>query len=416
MSLAGDERWELVQRIAASSTFNGSQALRSFLLYIAEQSLLGHTADIKEQVIGSNVLGRKPDYDPAGDNIVRVRARQLRQKLEQYFETEGTAEPLIVSIPKGGYVPVFADRPAVTETIAAIDVSPTLRKASQYPWIPWILAGLLGMVCAVLWLRLEQANASRVNIAPETKQLWSQIFAAKSGEPLLVLGDSGVALWQDMAHQNVTLSDYLGMRFLEGVSPDIGRWSEVARRRYTSLADVNLAARISRLGEAYGNNVRMRLARDINISDLGAGNAILLGSRRANPWVELFEQHLHYMWSYDDQNKRSFFRNREPRPGETDVLMSGTSDGGARRSYAVIAMLPNPTHNGKVVLIDGLSMDGTDAAGEFLLNADSSKLLLHEITAKLGGGSPVFEALLELTPVAGGSANSRLLEVRKPLQ
>jgi hypothetical protein len=104
--LGSDERWQLIQRIAASRTLNGSPALKSFLLYITEQALLGHTEDIKEQVIGSHVLGRKPNYDPASDNIVRVRARQLRQKLEQYFETEGIAEHLIISIPKGGYIPV----------------------------------------------------------------------------------------------------------------------------------------------------------------------------------------------------------------------------------------------------------------------------------------------------------------------
>lgn len=55
----------------------------SFLLYITEHSIIGRTERLKEQSIGAEVLGRKPNYDPADDNIVRVRAHELRERLEK---------------------------------------------------------------------------------------------------------------------------------------------------------------------------------------------------------------------------------------------------------------------------------------------------------------------------------------------
>src|SRR5689334_2700023 len=109
-ALANDTRWQLVQRVVGSATFASSQALQDFLLYVAEHALLGRSDEIKEQAIGGNVLRRSSDFDPATDNIVRVRARQLRQKLEHYFQAEGRAEPIVILIPRGGYVPLFEPR------------------------------------------------------------------------------------------------------------------------------------------------------------------------------------------------------------------------------------------------------------------------------------------------------------------
>jgi hypothetical protein len=60
-------------------------------------------------------------------------------------------------------------------------------------------------------------------------------------------------------------------------------------------------------------------------------------------------------------------------------------------------------------------MEGTDAACEFLLSPQSCSLLVRRITAEWGSSVSSFEALLQLTPVSGGSANIRLISLRAPL-
>lgn len=83
-SLAGDPRWELVERITASPSFVKSPRLCSILVFICELSLSGRNDEISEVNIGASVFGRAQDYDPAIDGIVRSHASRLRQKLEQF--------------------------------------------------------------------------------------------------------------------------------------------------------------------------------------------------------------------------------------------------------------------------------------------------------------------------------------------
>jgi hypothetical protein len=105
-----DPRQELAQRVADSPQFRTSPKLRAFLLYVCENALLGQRENVREQLIGSRVFGRPPDYNLSDDNIVRVEAREVRKRLEAYFSGPGRHELTTIEIPKGGYVAVFKRR------------------------------------------------------------------------------------------------------------------------------------------------------------------------------------------------------------------------------------------------------------------------------------------------------------------
>jgi len=415
----GDERWELAQRIVSSRTFAKSRQLQAFLIYVTKQTIRGRLDEINEQTIGSQVLGRRPDYDPAEDNIVRVRARQLRQKIGQYFAGEGANEILILSMPTGSYVPIFEKRilePAVMvvhgETVTDLLPRPNTGTA----WLPWMLAGIFAVASLVLWFELRGSiGRSQLETPPQNvHQFWSQIFTKKGEDVLLVMGDSGFALWQDLTRRNLTLADYLRGAFrrpVEGGDLDV---SEVASRRYTSLADVNFVTRLLPVSRSFGSHLKVRFARHIDIRDLKTGNIILLGSRRANPWVEIFEPHIHYAYGYDVEARRSFFRNAAPRPGEPGIFARNNNGASRGESYGLVALLPNMNASGKVLLVEGLNMEGTDAAGEFLLNAQTCQVLIQRLQHEIGFPGQFFEALLKLTPLEGSSANVQLVSVRRP--
>ena len=131
-ALTAKEKLELVQRVVSSSPFSRSPAMRAFLLYITEHSLANRYERIKEQSIGWEVLGRRREYDPAEDNIVRVRAHELRQRLEKYFATDGAQEPYVITIPKGMYKPEFLPR-AKTAELPAIESKPSETIAPAAP-------------------------------------------------------------------------------------------------------------------------------------------------------------------------------------------------------------------------------------------------------------------------------------------
>src|ERR1700679_986003 len=105
--LSDMEEWHLACRIAASKLLCRSDLLPKFLLHICEQTLMGNSHNISENRIGIHIFNRPTDYNPGEDNIVRSYARTLRKRMDEYFESEGSHEPLRIVIPRGGYVPIF---------------------------------------------------------------------------------------------------------------------------------------------------------------------------------------------------------------------------------------------------------------------------------------------------------------------
>lgn len=96
-----------LSRILASDVFSESPRMVRFLQFAVEEALDGNAAELKENVIGTQVFDRPSAYDPRIDPIVRVEARRLRTKLRAYYDRYGQNDPVIVDFPKGRYVPVF---------------------------------------------------------------------------------------------------------------------------------------------------------------------------------------------------------------------------------------------------------------------------------------------------------------------
>src|SRR6267154_6873226 len=141
--LLGDERWRLVQRIVSSTPFQKSTRLRDLLQYVTEQTIHGNAHELTEQHIGNALFHKPSDYSPLEDSSVRVHARQLRLKLHEYFNEEGRNEPLILSIPKGSYTPIFKPAEKATTLIAeaALGVSTAASRRSE-AILAWTLCGI----------------------------------------------------------------------------------------------------------------------------------------------------------------------------------------------------------------------------------------------------------------------------------
>ena len=95
----------LLDRILSSTLFRKSHRLASFLRFICEEQQQGRGHTIQEQRIGTVVFGRPESYHMGEDSIVRSQARFLRLRLEEYFATEGKDESIVLTVPKGSYVP-----------------------------------------------------------------------------------------------------------------------------------------------------------------------------------------------------------------------------------------------------------------------------------------------------------------------
>src|SRR5262245_26455113 len=125
-----------VDRITASAVFAGSDRMSRLLRYLVDRTLAGEADQLKEYVLGVEVFDRDQRYDPRIDSIVRVEARRLRSKLEEYYGGAGAADPIGIAIPKGSYVPVFDARRTVQPSLTAppaIEPAAAMAPAGQQP-------------------------------------------------------------------------------------------------------------------------------------------------------------------------------------------------------------------------------------------------------------------------------------------
>ena len=375
-----DGRWALVLRIAASRQFIKAPQLHDILVYICQRALADPAASIKEYEIGCNVLGRKPDFNPNEDNIVRVQISHLRKRLDEYFANDGKDEPLRITVPKGAYVPRFEPKPElvpVPDSVPAKSGPPTpaivRRRPTRWVLILSISTGLLTATCLYLLLHPPPARSSQAVVSqlPRQDPFWSRFFGAGQATGIVV-ADSCLVILQDVLHTDLSLADYLSKQYPEkllNTVPDRELRSAlqlIAGRQYTSLADLNVASRLAELsGEFSSSHAPIRFSRHLNIRDFKTDNFVLIGSRRAVPWVQLFESQLNFSFEQDLSTHRFHLRNRRPKRGEPATYVP-TDIGGSSETYADIALLPNLENSGAILILSGITMEGSEAAGELV--------------------------------------------------
>ncbi len=94
---------EQLNRMLSCELFSQASRQSRFLSYIVEATLTGQTAQLNQFVVGVDVFDRDASFDPVTDSIVRVEAGRLRSKLTEYYAGIGSDDPIVISLPKGGY-------------------------------------------------------------------------------------------------------------------------------------------------------------------------------------------------------------------------------------------------------------------------------------------------------------------------
>ncbi len=407
-SVSGPQ-WQLVQRVAASTAFQKSHRQRDFLLYVCERALRNPGSIVHEQELGRTVFGKSLDFDGSQDTLVRVQASQLRKRLQQYFSSEGSAEPTIIEIPKGSYMPVFRQRAFETplpetsvESGSSTLLLPKIESAKTRPGKLLALGCLtliLSVLCIWLWKanhELHQRLSGDLEPQPAVDLLWQQMFG--NGEhTYIVLSDSNLTLFQDLIKYQLTPSEYETQQFSvladqqlhDPASRDIAR--RLMIREYTSITDASLVRRIAILNAIHQIPTDVILARDASPRHFESHNVILVGPRRANPWLVLFEDRLNFRSRFDEAGPAAYFENHAPLPGEERTYAATWNTLG----YCRVAYLPNNRDAGKsVLIISGTEMGSSEAGAEFI----TTERWVRQLRTTLGvtGKQPVpyFEVLL----------------------
>ena len=429
-SKESDPRRALIARIVASPGFYRAPQLQEFLAYIAERSISREIDQVTEQVIGTEVFKRKAGYSTGDDNIVRTYARQLRKRLEEYFSTAGADEKLIVTIPKGGYAVEFhlrefpgAAHPTSPENklpppdlhlasdIGAVE-SPThgneVKTGGRWfaSWkfiLPVAICG--AFASAIAAYKLGQRTVRNDESPPALHAFWSGVLG--QNRTVIVPDDTGLTIAVGLIQQSVTPDDYVTGQYRKTLGqefPNLTNWDRPFAHRYTDLVDLLAVNRLARMPELNRQPTTIRYARDLRPEELNDGNAILFGGSNANPWVTLFDRDFNFSFRFEPVERSFAIENRNPQAAEAKSYPY-VPHSAAQAYYGLFAVRPNFKNTGNVVLIEGVTNSGLQAAVDFCLDERLVSELLKSVLNKDGTIKP-FEVLVRTAAV--GSTPTRV--------
>ena len=148
-----------LERVLSSPGFVRNERLSRFLRFVVERHLEGRDEELKESLIGIEVFGRAPGYDAKKDPIVRTEASRLRLRMSEYYLGEGKADPLVIELPKGGYIPVF-------RSLANDHNRHSMQQFWNVRTISAGIAAVLVVAAAWGWWRLHSSRPIAIAVLP----------------------------------------------------------------------------------------------------------------------------------------------------------------------------------------------------------------------------------------------------------
>ena len=331
-----------VDRILQSKNLRLSEGQRRLLSYLADKSLAGEADDLKEYAIGVDVFGKPSSYDPRQESVVRMHVARLRQKLADYYRTEGSADPILVDLPKGSFKATFEPRPVSLDPPPA--ESPSRR--SRVPETA-LAASLILAVAGIFWLMTRPVRAERTN--PETaewtaelQQLWSPIL--NSNRPLVVCIASPASA---SSGAGTASGAFLLGQFL------------APRKQHVLLTRGDL----------------------LSMPEIMMDNVVFIGPSTGNRQLEAVPVDQQIALEQDG------IRNLHPRPGEPSFLADRVSRNSqdTEESYALISHIPGVYGNGEILSLSGNHISSVMAAVQALTDPALARTLIAKM--KSGGGS-----------------------------
>jgi TolB-like protein/Tfp pilus assembly protein PilF len=105
---------EELDRIVHSGPFQQSHRRQRFLEYLVNETLAGRSDRLKGYNVALEVFDRPETFDPTVDPLVRIEAARLREKIHEYYDTDGQGDPVRIDLPKGSYTPHIEFRQPAT--------------------------------------------------------------------------------------------------------------------------------------------------------------------------------------------------------------------------------------------------------------------------------------------------------------
>jgi hypothetical protein len=442
-----------VDAIVRSAMFRNAPALQRLLQYVTLKTIEGKHVDLKEYTIGVEAFDRGQDYDPKIDTVVRVEMHRLRQKLKDYYESEGAEDPIVIEIPRGHYVPTFKicngsngksnGTSILSEPVPQAEGSPDQQpetaepgekaigahRKSFFPRLAIIVLAssllfLLGVVAGHHWTAHAVGNPgaaslmsgnSGANANNMVHNFWTS-FLGKDNRPIIVYANAVFLIdeSEDMFRFRHGASDNRGAPVDPHLAQEFASNSRLIGRAgplfyeygYSGIGDVQSVYRFTRLFTNMGYGVIAERCRLLTIDDLREHNVVLLGSSFQNDAVAQLPHEGDFIYKATPDPVHSLWGgviiNLHPRPGEAAVYRTVRDPATkvVKTDYGLVTIEPGITPNHYIATVGALDTSGVMGATQYLTSESGLSELMKRLQAAgekvEQDRPPYFQALLKV--------------------
>jgi hypothetical protein len=358
-----------MERILSSSHFRNSRRYTDLLRFVVQQTLDGHADILKERTLGIEVFDRYPGFDTSGDSIVRVAAAEVRKRIALYYQEEGHEHELRVDLPSGSYVarfrppsepsPTNVTAPEASEPVQTEKAADSEQKSATAPWrkkLAFVAVALLFIAIAsviALWGRSDSG----------LNRFWGPVF--ESSSPILVCVGT-----VEPSHIAPDFRKRFTLQMADTVNgaaqpptPESGFMDWPA----LTLTDAVQITRITEMLTKHQVHSLLRSSENVTLADLRGGPVILVGVLE-NSWTLRLVSTLRFHPRMDFASQKVWIEDSQHPERRNWSTLWGLPYSESSDDYALVTRTRNPLSGQITVIVGGLAMHGSQAAGEFVTN------------------------------------------------
>jgi hypothetical protein len=364
-----------LREILRSEPFSSSKRCCDFLSYVVDQALAGLQHELKERTVAVAVFGRAPSYDSHEDAIVRITATEVRKRLGQYYAGPGKAAAIRISLPKGGYVPMFSplDRrmedpsaenrriegghhPLETEfsesgTHASAEERAPSALTPKPRWklmLAFACGALVVAAAALIWFQARSKPTFLEQFWKPALHRSAPVYLVAAPAPVFVAYGPGENLPVTNSTEYVATNDQF-----------VGQGD--------MLASNLIASMLQRMGQPY----EIKASNTVDVRDLPLHNAVLIGYS-STQWESICKQ----LRFYIDGDRAGVITDR----GKDTAWYPRhlTKDLHTDEDYAIVSRFFDAGTRAMVILVSGATQYGTEGAAMLVTDPDLLRNALRD--------------------------------------
>jgi hypothetical protein len=395
-----------VDRILHSDELRASEVLRRLLKFLAVKSLAGEADQLKEYAVAIDGLGKDPSYDPRHNSAVRIQVGRLRQKLGEYYRTEGIDDEFVVDLPKGRFKLTCEPRCAHIEPVTlppVVEPPPKIGPATKpLPAASFFLYAAVTVALALsisFWMRAShvQAKASTADWSADLQALWGPFVNSKQPsilaieDPLFVELNSAPGIYYRDKSLN-QWKDVVGSPAVAAIRATMKNASIQPSRYYTAYGEVDVAFMLGKLLGPQERNFSILKTSQLCWRQLADNNVIFVGVQNL-----FFDEQLHGMplepqlVPFQAGIRNVHQKTGEPAEFRDEYSTAPTEEGFA---YALVTHLPGPLRSNDVVSFTSSRSAGYVGAVQWFTDPGMAQMLVANLKRASEGQMPRYYQVL----------------------